>query len=373
MSRVELVFAEPEQRGELARLVERMGHEVVSSSGPPHCFELLRDSKPQVLIGEESALLLQESLRMAPLLPVIVCLKVRDGEKARDFLKAGAFDCVAPPWSGEALGLPLRRALRVQGPGPWTQRFAWTLRRKASAFAVGVLVLACAFAAWRGHARNLRLAEERTFNRPLPYAHPSGAAWHDGLWAGDWYSQSLYRHGADLAVAAVAPLPGSAPVSFTFADGALYIASTTGRLVKRRLAEGYPKVEELRAPGPLTVGLCYDGLYLWSADAEDLKLRKHLLDDRLTVLETYKYPGGRPAAIACSGRDFWSLDEKSGQLLRHDLARPDLVLDREALPVYGVGLWKPAGLAFDGKDFWTVAEGRSGQGGRVFRHPNPWP
>lgn len=373
MAKIELVLSEEEVREEITRLLEGMGHRVFQSAGPPGCYELLRDERPRVLVTEESQEVWNESLRLAPLVPVIVCLKRRDANRALHYLQKGVFECVPPPWNREALAVPIRRALRLQGTGfslAW-RRHVHPWRRQLVAGTLLLLLVAGGSAYWRYLQRQARLATQ-PFSHSLPYRHPAGAVWRGGLWVGDWFSQSLYHHRPDLEIQQVYHLPGSTLVALTAAEGSLWIATAAGKWIRRVADEGLRVLGTYPASGPKTVGLCYDGLYLWSADGDRRKLYKHLLDDLLTVLEAFAYPGKQPAAIACDAGHLWSLDEGTGELLLHDLNRPDLVLDKTVLPEYAAGIWRPTGLAHHGQEFWTVAEKKKGEGGRVFRHRDPW-
>src|SRR5581483_8513237 len=98
--------------------------------------------------------------------------------------------------------------------------------------------------------------------------------------------------------------------------------------------------------------------------------RKHLVDDQLTVLAAYPYPGAAPAALAFDGKSLWSLDAPHRELLRHNLERPDEVIERVPLPEYRDGRYRPMGMAFGGANFWTVGEkAPRGQGpARLYRH-----
>jgi DNA-binding response OmpR family regulator len=375
MARVLLVVAEEEVRSEIARLLEGLGHEVLQSPGPPDCYRILADRRPQAFVVEESDALLSESLRLAPMLPVIVCLKKRDAETALQLLRRGAFECVAPPWTGEALSAPIRRAARVQGTAfgvSWSSGPPPRVRRlRAAAAAAAVTLIVVAPFALRARRRRLAELANRTLSQPLPYNHPAGAAWRDGLWASDWFDQTIYRHAADLSIAKLYHFPSATPGAFTFAEGSLLVSSGR-RWLKVAPDVSLRKEGTFEPPGPRTVGLCYDGLYIWSADAETKRIYKHLPDDRLSVLESYPYPGRIPSAIACDASDFWSLDESSGELLRHDAKRPDLLLGRWLLPQYSSHVWRPTGLAHEGSVFWSVAEKKEGEGGRLFRDPDPW-
>jgi hypothetical protein len=376
MARVLLVVGEEEIRGEMARLLERLGHEVLQSPGPPDCYSVLTGRRPQVLVAEESEEVLSESLRLAPSLPVVLCLRKRDAAQAVSWLKRGAFECVAPPWTGEALAAPIRRAARLQGPELGVSWFERTPRRRLSWMALWIVLPSAVFALIAlsilrsGGRREAAIQSASSFSKPLPYHHPAGAYWRDGLWVSDWFNQSVYHHSPELEVLKVLHFTDATPGPFTFAEGALLVS------VGPKWLKAVPDAELRRegswpAPGPRTVGLCYDGLYLWSLDAAENKLRKHLLDDRMSVIGSFAYPGKGAAALACGADGIWSLDE-TGQLLQHDSNRPDLVLAKSSLPQFASGVWKPTGLAREGGYFWSVGEKKDGEDGRVFRDPDPW-
>lgn len=375
MATLGLVLAEDEIRQELARLLARLGHEVLQASSLSGALELLQRRSPQVLLvqetldGSSGEVVLREALRVAPLLPVIVCLNRRDAPRAVELLRLGAFECVAPPWTSESLAVPIRRALRLgtsfELPRPAPPEGRRTGRRLAAlgaALAAGLLCLA-ALKPWLDRRR-----AEAPLAWALPYAHPAGLAWHAGrLWIGDWYSQSVYAHEpSDLSIVAVHHFPGEQPACLAVAEGSLWVASASGQATKRLLDEQFSLLGRFRLPGA-PVGLAYDGLYLWSLDSAQGRLHKHLLDDRLSVLESYPFPGGKPAALAYDGSSLWSLDE-GGVLRRHDLASPDRLL--ASFPPEELG-WKPTGLAWDGRRLWSVAESRSPGQGRILRHRPP--
>lgn len=379
MAKVAVAFAEDEVREELASLLKRLGHEVAPASSLQEGLSVVQAGKPQVLVVEEGLdgtsgeVLVREAQRVAPLLPVIVCLKRRDAPRAVEFLKLGAFECVAPPWTSEALGVPIRRALRVAGttfdlvrPDAPSRE----LVRRIFLSILGAAALALLVTIGLKDLRERRARSEAPLSAPLPYAHPAGLAWHDGkLWAGDWFGASVYVHDPKtLAIVRVKTLPGEPPVCLAFVEGSLWIVTDHGRVKRHLLDEKLTVLGSARLPGS-PVGLAYDGLYLWSLDKTSGRLRKHLLDDELSELAEVPFPGRKPAALAWDGRSLWSLDE-GGRLYRHDPAHPEQVLETFDLPEYAGG-WKAGGLAWDGVRFWTVAESPDGKEGRIFRHRLP--
>lgn len=376
MAVIEILHADLRSRLELARLLQGLGHQPVQAASLRDFLEI-RDAKPELLVfgeteGADGREVVAEVRSAAPGLPVLVCLAAHDATRAMEYLLLGATDCLAPPVSREALGagvkgalVPRRTALELEElpPPPPPPR--------ARALALLALLVLGAGAIWA--ARRLKVDEEtRVF--ALPYAHPAGIAFTGGaLLIGDWYGRTVYEHDPEtLAVRAAIPLPREAPVALAWGAGALWATDPEGNVTKRRLDERLTATGRWKLAEGEVVGLCFDGLYLWTAHRSGRLLVKRIPDEELTAAGAWPYPGsGRPAAIACDRRGLWSVDE-GGELLRHDLADPEAVADRSKLGGYGPG-WKVSGLASAADRLWSVAESSGSGPGRAVRHAGrPW-
>ncbi|MBI4057677.1 MAG: hypothetical protein HY399_09040 [Elusimicrobia bacterium] len=336
-----------------------------------------------VLVVEEDLevpgeLVLKEIQRIAPLLPVIFCLKERNASRAVEYMRLGAFECVAPPWTEESLQACLHKAVRFDGTTlepfsapPPSRKFYWGL----ILFLATLLSFGLGAGVWRWWAQRISTQPvEQNKEWDLPYTHPSGIVW-DGkfFWIGDWFSQSVYVHSPKgFEVKQVVHFPSDVPVALTFAEGALWMATASGFVQKHLMDNQIKVLSRFKVPG--TIGLCYDGLYLWSLDGVRKVLIKHILDEQLTSVQSYDYPGLSPISLACDGKTLWSLD--GGKILKLDIDRPSSILSSQILPVYQSEKWKASGLTWDGTQFWTVAEGQGRDSGKrektvgkVFRHP----
>ncbi|MBI4052307.1 MAG: hypothetical protein HY400_07355 [Elusimicrobia bacterium] len=380
---IEVVVGDENKRQELLRVLQGLGYETLPAVNLSESISSLAQNRPRaVLVAEETLetpaeVMLKEIQRAAPLLPVVICLGKRDASRAVEYMKLGAFECVAPPWTEEALRASLRKAVRFdgtalglspQGPSRKAILVLGVLIAAAFSFGMGITV-------WRWHERKRSMEVFEGKDRwDLPYAHPSGITW-DGrsFWIGDWFGQAIYRHSPkSFEVQQVYRYPTDIPVALTFAEGTLWTATGSGLIQKHLNDESLRVIGQFKFPG--VIGLCYDGLYLWSLNNQRV-LMQHLLDDRLTVLQSFYYPGSKPVALACNGQSLWTLDAQGPAILKHDLERPGVVFNRKLLSLYQSEEWRPSGLAWDGMQFWTVAEGalegsKRKEGGRakVFRH-----
>lgn len=388
MAVIALVAKDDAARRELQLAVEELGHRAAPAHDVKTGLELLFSEKPRLfLVAQDPADDAAESLlfeleREAPLTPVVVALTRRCAPRALELLKAGAHEVVAAPFSAGSLRGSLSKALRWRGT--WFEEprrsTAFETARAAGAWLLAGLLLAAGAGGLALLHHRRKAAAEAALPVPptqwaLPYGHPAGLAFHDReLWVSDWFAATLHRHDpSDMRVTASATLPREVPGAIAFAGGALYVASGPRVVVKRMLDAKLSPLGRFADKAPQTVGMAFDGLYLWTVDAGAGRLHKRVLDTELTVAKSYDYPGGKAAALAFDGRKLWSLDAAQKELLRHDLSDPRRVLLRWPLPEYSSGDWTPVGLAFDGKRFYTAAVGRGGGGseGRLFAHDLP--
>ncbi|MFH1619863.1 MAG: hypothetical protein ABIG11_08155 [bacterium] len=372
-----LAYSERDRR-EIAGILAGLGCESSPAATLNNATDVIEKVRPRVVfIAEDSAappcpVMIKELMQFAPLVPLIVFLRERDSARAVEYMRSGAFDCIAPPWTADAVRPVLRKALNISGTGLSLARPRSQLRKKLPFIAVlTALLLSGAFYLGRFHARR-KMAVVPALPGPyswnLPYSHPSGLAW-DGksLRVSDWYSQSVYEHDpvAGMRLLSVAHLPSAVPSGLTFGEGVFWMA-VSGHIEKRMRDAKLTLLGRTRFQGERLSGLCHDGLYLWTVDAKQGRLRRHLTDSELTVTRTWQSPAANPAALACGPAFLWLADASSRELLTLPLDDPETVLSRKSLPQYRDAGLKITGLASDGKRFWSSAEGKNK--GMLFLH-----
>jgi CheY-like chemotaxis protein len=385
MAVIAVVAKDEAKRGELKLALEELGHLVAAAKDLPAAMEVISTQRPRlVLVAQEPSETVAESAlaeleREAPLLPVVVAMTERKAGRAMELLKAGAYEVVAPPWTADHLSAITAKALRFKGTAFEASRPVEKRIGVGVYAALGALLILLA-GGWGALERHRRLAREAEVpaaptEYALPYAHPAGLAF-DGkqFWISDWFSQTVHRHDAStLAVLRTRHLPQERPGALAFAGDSLYAAAAPRGIVRHMLDDRLTVLSWTRDKSPQTVGIAYDGLYLWTVDTKTKKIHKRIPDEGLSVIESFVYPGERPTALTFDGRTIWSLDWGNREMLRHDLANPERVTMRLPLNRYRGGEWKPTGLAFDGKRFLTTAEQlpRGEAPGRVFVHEIP--
>ncbi|PCI40005.1 MAG: hypothetical protein COB53_02170 [Elusimicrobia bacterium] len=386
MAVIAVVARDEEKRSELKLALEELGHLVAAAKDLSGAMEVVSKQRPRLmLVAQEPSETVAESAlaeleREAPLLPVIVALTERKAARALELLKAGAYEVVAPPWTSDHLSATISKALRFKGTAFEASR---PVEKKTGVWLYAALgtVLLMGTGSWIALQRHRRLAREAARPTPvtefkLPYAHPAGLA-YDGryFWISDWFSQTIYRHDKKtLAVIKTRHLPLERPGALAFAGNVLYAASGPRKIVRHMLDTPLTVLSTTKDQKPQTVGMAYDGLYLWSIDTKSKKIHKRIPDEGLSVVQSFSYEdGGAPAALTFDGLTIWTLDSINSELLRHDLNNPERVTMRLPLNEYRGGEWRPTGLAFDGNKFYTTAEQRPrGESpGRLFVHSIP--
>ncbi|MBI3299415.1 MAG: hypothetical protein HYZ75_14705 [Elusimicrobia bacterium] len=385
MAVIALVAKDDKTRRELQLAVEELGHRAASACDLKGGLELLNTERPRVvLVAQDPADDIAESMlfeleREAPLLPVVVALTRRSAPRALELLKAGVHEVVSAPFGAESLRGSLSKALRWRGTWYEEPRSAAPAEkaRTYGAWALAGLLLLGGAGGLTALYRHRRLAAEAARTAPvlawdLPYGHAAGLAW-DGkeLWVSDWFSATIHRHEpVGLRLQSSVTLPREVPGAMAFAAGSLFVASAPRMVVKHLLDERLSVLTRSVDSVPQTVGMAFDGLYLWTCDAKKGRLHKRLPDAELTVAASFEYPGVRPAALTFDGRKLWSLDAGGRELLRHDLSDPRRILLRLPLREYDAGDWTPVGLAFDGRRFLSAAVRRRGglSESRLFAH-----
>lgn len=379
MAAIGLLCAESEEGRNLALLAGEAGHMVRGAATLDGAMDLLEQAGPRLMLvvdggGLDAAVAVREILRACPLIPVVVALKERDAVRAVALMRLGAAEVLAAPWTKESLRSCLSKSLRGQGTALSVAPVA-AIKRSAAVYALAVLAFFGAALATSARRHQQELAQREREKRlfwELPYRHPAGLAF-DGadLWVAEWFTQTLYAHSLrDATIQRLVHFTSETPIAVSFTSDGAWSVTASGTIVRHMKDAKLSVVERYRDAAPQTVSLVFDGLYLWTSDAKQRRLRKRLLDANLSVLASFDYPGAEPTALVYDGKTLWSLDGINRELLRHNLERPDEVVARLPLPEYKDGQYRPVGLAWDGEHFWTVGERlpRGSGSARLFQH-----
>lgn len=308
MSTVLLLISDKARLGELTNLLTLDRHKVVvAEKGVP--LKSFANDNPGVIMLDAvyGTAVVEETRKGLPGKPIICVLPSYDARLAMELLKAGAFDCVYPPFRRSGI-IPVIEHV-VGKPGS-VDRVAFTIEgvswktHKKFVFGAGALLGLLLLA-----AVVFRPAKPSRFE--LPYNDPTAVICGAGeMWISNWYTQSIYRYkttddGLELKK------------TFYFSDF-----------------------------GP--VALAENDNYLWSM-GNDRTLRQHMLNANLDTVRSYKLPGYSPTGMAFINNNLWICDSYAKKFFQFIISNGLVQVNS-----YETGLQSPVGLSWDGASIWTV-------------------
>lgn len=370
----------------LTPLAKSCGADILTASSFRDAVSANVAQKPGLIVTQErfadgsaEELILQVK-RDSPAVLVILALAQRDVDQALRWMECGAYECLYEPIQAREVKVVLGGAIRTQ-TGTFFAGEKKQFPRLPNFLSLKFLSVVLAFVTvglllvWgvkvlqdRPSKSQSPQLQELPLSFRLPYQNPTGIAW-DGryLWVADWSVQTIYKHEVNsaLSLKQYFPMSGIPIMSLAVGKDCLWTVGQDRRIRKHLIDGKLTMAAIFEVPNVAPSAIAWDGRYLWTCDAESRNIYKHLADDKLTVVATYNYPGKNPVGMAWIGKDLWIADEDSGRLFR--LSYNDEVFTFMGNPQPGVhmpGTNKLSGLCFDGQNFWTVSEGS----GLIFRH-----
>jgi hypothetical protein len=307
MSTILLMMNDKTKLGEITKILTVDDHKVIVAEKGLSIRGFVNDNPDTVMIDAVyGAAMIEETKKGLPNKPIICVLPSYDARLALEMMKAGAFDCIYPPFRKSGVIPVVEHAVGKSGPpkaGAGPKPITWKTHKKF--FYAGGVVLACLLLA----AVLFKPAKPMKFD--LPYNDPTAIVCDAGeMWISNWYTQSIYRYKATEDGLELKK-------SFYFSDF-----------------------------GPTALAK-YDN-YIWSL-GNDLTLRQHMLNDNLDVVRTYKLTGHTPTGMVFINNNLWICDSAAKKFFQFIISN-GLVL----VNTYETGLQSPVGICWDGSSIWTV-------------------
>lgn len=324
-------------------------------------FEKARPKAVFIVDGEDPPvnIKLREIQRIAPFIPIIILLKKRDSERAVEYMKLGAFDCAHNPWTEEEFRPIIKKALNLSGTTIELEKPEFEGQRKIILATAAIITVLFGFiAGWFYAFNKYNIPPSQQSGIELPYLHPSGIIFNKGkILISDWYTQAIYKHNpGDLKISGVTSFPNITPIALAGGENNLWLANAKGLIEKRLKDDKFTILSRVKHKSKSLSGICFDGLYFWTADSAANKLSKRLNNDELTIVETYSYPGQTISAMTCDSRFIWVADGKLKELVKLPLDNPEKKLLREEIKEYSSKTLKITSMAKHGEKMWFVGE-----------------
>jgi len=201
----------------------------------------------------------------------------------------------------------------------------------------------------------------RTDQFAIPYQNPSSLFWRgDTLWVLDWFSQSIYVHrmkGDDLPIIKTYHLSGSHVIGFTLVGDFLYTSdSWTKKIRKHRLDDFLTVLATYPAPGPGPSALFWDGKYVWCSDVMEGKIYQLEPLERLVKIASFKAPARATVGFYKDANFAWTADTQTRKLYQHRLDDRLTVIATYSNAAFDEGAEPLSSFAWQGNDLWFARD-----------------
>ena len=376
MANILVIDDEADMRFAVRMLLERSGHSVMEAENGDHALAKLDELIPDLVLldmrlpGMDGIQILQKLRERQKDLPIIMVTGYGNVELAQQAIAMGADHYLSKPFHNKELIEVIQQTLEKRGyvppesPGPETAGAAsvppeegvQSDRRLAGyGLLAAVFLGGVATAWWSMQARD---------NYPVPYANPTAIVFSDKtVWIADWFSQAIYVHDLhkrDLPLKRTYYLPDSHLTGMALTSNAIFTADSWAHVLrKHRLDDHLSILFTVPSPGPSPCSLFWDGRYLWSCDLTTGKIYQHQADDRLTVVASFESPGKAPVGFFKDDRYAWSMDAKTRMLYKRRLDNQLSILAAYQLPEWGEGAAPLSNFTWFGGDLWFTRTGKN--------------
>lgn len=296
----------------------------------------------------------------APATPFIVTFQNTDVPKALAAMNAGAYDCLAKPYSKFDVLVSAKRACLKKGRTLFVEK----LRKRKRPF-IPMVTFAVTLI-------SLTLFLIKQYNGPPPdkfslgSAHLTGLQWQGSyLWVGDWFDSNiiqyrvrkgLFKDARELEATGLYKMNDGQPMLMANADKAMYTIGTDLKMRSHQLSVGLPTIQSVDIPGTRPSGLIWDGRSLWSSDEDTGFLYRHGGD--MQVLESVKSILPNPRGLAWDGESIWVVDINPARVARLRLFDNEIAWEG---PYHVKNLFTdgvvPSGMAASFDRLWFISGG----------------
>jgi CheY-like chemotaxis protein len=378
MPKILVIDDEADMRFAVRMLLERSGHTVLEADNGEAALSRIDEGVPDLVLldmrlpGMDGIQILQKIREKQKDLPIIMVTGYGNVELAEQALQLGADHYLSKPFHNKELIDVIGQILRKRGyvlPEPSASPADRTEsapespleevaedRRSFNGLFLVAMILAGAALAWH-------FVTPRS-NYPVPYSNPAGLVFTDqNLWVADWFSQAIYVHDVhkrDLPLKKTYYLPDVHLTGMAVTGNAVYTADSWAHVLrKHRMDDHLSVVFTVPSPGPSPCSLFWDGKYLWSCDLSTGKIYQHQADDRLTVVASYLSPGKAPVGFFKDDRYAWSMDAKTRMIYERRLDNQLSIVATYQLPEWEEGMAPLACFTWLGNDLWFTRTGKS--------------
>jgi len=184
------------------------------------------------------------------------------------------------------------------------------------------------------------------------------------VWFSDLLKQEIYQcelYKSELLIKKKYTLSSVYPANLCVIDKYLWTCDSWSRKVNKHILDDkLTVIQGADSPGSNPATICFDGKNIWTTDAINRKIYKHKTGDTLSIESMYSAPGEQIILFTYDGKNYWSADAKTQMLYKHD--RNIDILSVYTLNTSGK---KISTIYLDSKYIWCVYEGEQ----QLYRYP----
>jgi len=374
MANILVIDDEADMRFAVRMLLERSGHSVIEAENGDNALAKLDEFIPDLVLldmrlpGMDGIQILQKLRAKQKNLPIIMVTGYGNVELAEQAIAMGADHYLSKPFHNKELIEVIHQTLEKRGyvppespepetaaPIPPGEEVPSDRRLAGRGLLAAVIFGGLAMAWWLMRAKD---------NYAVPYANPTAIVFSDKtVWIADWFSQAIYVHDLhkrDLPLKRTFYLPDVHLTGMALASNAVYTADSWAHVLRKHRLDDHLSIQfTVPSPGPSPCSLFWDGRYLWSCDLTTGKIYQHQADDRLTVVASYASPGKAPVGFFKDDRYAWSLDAKTRQLYKRRLDSQLSILAAYQLSEWGEGAAPLSSFTWFRGDLWFTRTGKN--------------
>jgi len=366
MSRVLLIAQKPSEAQKLTQIFRsvRVPCEIVATVEAG--IERISKDPPALIVAEKPESIdalhsLKSTLQAhAPATPFLVTASGGSLESALAVMQAGAYDCLAKPYSNLDVLSAAKRATAKAGRLLFVAKLRPKKRHPFRLILVGAAVVFLSVSLW-----TLRQGPPPSVIS-LGSANLAGIQWAErNLWVADWYESTvthyelekgLLKNSRALVAREIYRVQDSQPVLVCDTPDFLVSIGSDLKMRIHQRSVGLPAFQTFQTPALNPTGLAWDGKNVWSSDGQTNLLYKHA--DDLRVLGTVRSILPKILGLAWDGEALWVAGGNPLRLARLKFLNDNQVwegpFDVKNLLPQGVAM---TGMAIGFGRLWAVSGG----------------
>ncbi len=372
MPKILVVDDEEGMRYVLSSILKKADYDVITAENGKQAIEVLSSHRPDMVFLDihlpdlDGTEILKEIKKIKDI-PIVMCSGFGDVDFAVTAMKEGAFDYISKPFKNDDVLSKARKAIdsvavseyvkEETGAGSPLGNDVAAKKKKKVLLPAGIVLASCVVLVgaylFRPEGVKRKSLYGVTYNNPTSISYDG-----EHLWVSDWFGQTIYKHvvDEDLSIAKYYSFSDIHPAGIAWGEKHIWtIDSWTSEIYRLNIDDTLSVNKVYSYPGSEPSGIYFDGSFLWVCDSEEDKIYKLLPEeDTLKVVTEYQSNGPNPIGIFWDGNNIWTVDGDLKRIYKHKMDDSLTVMEVYKFP--GDMSIKISGIGWDGNSIWVSAD-----------------